>query len=80
VEVRKMRLDEVEPGKTVKVVSIEGGRGVRQRLLNMGILPGEVVKVVRSAPLFGPLMVSGRSGTFFIGRGMARKILVEEVS
>jgi Fe2+ transport system protein FeoA len=46
----------------------------------MGILPGEVVKVVRSAPLFGPLMVSGRSGTFFIGRGMARKILVEEVS
>jgi len=75
-----VRLDEVEPGKTVKVLSIEGGRGVRQKLADLGILPGQLIKVVRSAPLLGPLMVSGRNGTFFIGRGMAKKVVVEEVA
>lgn len=74
-----MTLDRVPPGKVVKVLAIGGGRGLRQRLLRLGIQPGEEIKVLRSAPLSGPLMVEGKGGVFVIGRGMASRVLVEEV-
>ncbi len=74
-----MTLDRVPPGKTVRVLSVGGGRACRQRLFSLGICPGEVIKVLRSAPLSGPLMVEGKGGVFVIGRGMASRVLVEEV-
>lgn len=74
-----MTLDRVPPGKTVKVLAVGGGRSCRQRLLRLGIQPGEHLKVLRSAPLSGPLMVEGKGGVFVIGRGMASRVLVEEL-
>ena len=50
-----LRLDQVEPGRKVKVVHIRG-RGIsRRRLLAVGMVPGAIVKVLRRAPLEDPV-------------------------
>ncbi|RLA85328.1 MAG: ferrous iron transport protein A [Deltaproteobacteria bacterium] len=75
----RLTLDQVSPGKRVKVVSIGGGRGCRQQLFGLGVYPGEVLTVLRSAPFAGPIMVEANGTTFMIGRGMAQRVVVEEV-
>ncbi len=55
-----MRLSEVAEGALVKIVKVRGGGAIRQRLLDMGIGKGALVKVVRYAPLNDPVHVSVR--------------------
>ncbi|HEX16582.1 MAG TPA: ferrous iron transport protein A [Deltaproteobacteria bacterium] len=74
-----LTLDQIPPGRKVKVLSIEGGWGCRQQLFGLGVYPGEVLRVIRSAPFAGPIIVEARGTTFMIGRGMARRVVVEEV-
>ena len=49
------RLDEVAPGRRVKVVHIHGRGLSRRRLLAVGMVPGAVVEVLRRAPLDDPV-------------------------
>jgi Fe2+ transport system protein FeoA len=57
-----------------------GGRGRRwgfeRRLADMGLTPGTLVTVVKSAPLQGPIEVLVRGSRLALGRGMAEKIYV----
>ncbi len=69
----------VLPGKSVRVVFVEGGVRCRQCLAELGVLPGETLKVIRSAPFAGPIMVEVNNSRFMLGRGMAAKIIVEEL-
>ncbi|QDA31370.1 ferrous iron transport protein A [Thermococcus indicus] len=50
-----MRLCEVEPGRSVRVKRITGGPV--GRFMEMGLLPGTEVKVVKRAPLGDPIEV-----------------------
>jgi Fe2+ transport system protein FeoA len=43
------------PGTTVTVVTIDGERAFRRRLMELGVLPGTRVDVVRIAPLGDPI-------------------------
>lgn len=70
-----MPLSEVNPGKTVKIVGIQGGWGVRQKLLALGIIPGVSVKVIHSGS-HSPVVLSVLSNQVMIGYGMARKVMV----
>ena len=76
-EEMRLTLDKVSPGRRVKVLAIEGGRGCRQQLFGLGVYPGEVLKVIRSAPFAGPIVVEANGTTFMIGRGMAQRVVVE---
>jgi len=49
----------------------------RQKLLQYGLHVGDVVRVVRIAPLGGPLLVDINSREIAIGREIAKKIMVE---
>ncbi|MEO2082482.1 MAG: FeoA family protein [Desulfurobacteriaceae bacterium] len=71
-----MKLVDVPKGKSVRVVSIGGGFGVRNRLAAIGVYPGAVVKVVKSPP--GPIIIEVAGSRMAIGKGMAAKIEVEE--
>lgn len=75
----KKSLAEVLPGTEVRIASIEGGRGVRQRLFALGFHVGDSVSVKGRGLLRGPLLVSNlTSGTCLaIGRGVAKRIRVE---
>jgi ferrous iron transport protein A len=65
--------DDVE----LTILSITGGWGVRRSLNQMGIQPGDRVRVLRRAPFGGPLVIDNRGTRVAVGRGMAEKIRVE---
>ncbi len=69
-------LSEAPEGVLLKVVAVETrGWGQTRRLLEIGLTPGALVKVVSRAP--GPVIVEVRGARFALGRGHARRILVE---
>jgi len=48
-------LNMLAPGQTAKVVCVSGVDGISSRLREMGFVPGEVVRLLRLAPLGDPL-------------------------
>ena len=69
-------LDTAPEGSEVKVLRISGGKNVMMRLLAMGVTPGSTIRVV-SNKMRGPIVIEVRDVTIGIGRGIARKIIVE---
>ncbi|MCS7102730.1 MAG: ferrous iron transport protein A [Candidatus Korarchaeum sp.] len=74
----QVALSSLRPREKGRVVSIAGGLGVARRLMEIGVLPGEVVEVLSNS--FGPVVIRTRGVTFALGRGLASKVLVEVVS
>lgn len=72
-------LANVKPGRRVKVIRIQGGLGVRQRLSCLGIHPGDSMTVQTSGIMQGPIVVNIHGNKIALGRGVAAKVLVEEV-
>lgn len=55
-----MRLSEVLVGSTADVVAIHGDGAVPKRLMEMGIVPGLKVRIVKSAPFGDPIEIRVR--------------------
>lgn len=72
-------LDRSKENQKVKVVSISGGWGIRQRLGCLGIHPGDMLTIMKSAIMQGPILVKIHGNQVALGRGIARKILVEAI-
>lgn len=70
-----MKLINVEEGREARVLDIEGGKGIRNRLAAIGIYPGGTVKVVKTPP--GPVIIEVAGSRVALGKGMAAKIEVE---
>jgi len=70
-------LDLIKEGKKVKVIDISGGWGIRQRLGGLGIHPGDKIIVKKSAIMRGPILISVHGNQVALGRGVARKVVVE---
>ena len=70
-------LTAAQAGRRVRVLKVDGGRGLRARLCALGLTPGTPVEVVcRNA---GPVILNVLGGRLMIGRGMAANVLVREV-
>ena len=52
-----MRLSDCKPGEGGTVAKIQGEPAIVQRLMEMGLIEGTSIKVVRVAPLGDPLEV-----------------------
>lgn len=50
-------LDQLRVGQRARIHSLQGGDGLAQRLLEMGLLEGEEVEVVGFAPLGDPMEI-----------------------
>ena len=74
-----MKLLEVTKGKTVRILDYSGGKGVAQKLRQLGLTPGREVKVLRFAPLGGPIMVDVEGRSVALGRGIAARVQVESI-
>ena len=72
-----MTLRELAEGKTAKIVSIGGGHVARQQLRELGLYPGDAIRLVRHAAFGGPLLVECRGTQIAIGRGIAGQVVVE---
>ncbi|QDU70091.1 FeoA family protein [Engelhardtia mirabilis] len=72
-------LDQLRPGQGGRLVSLGGERLFRRRLMELGLLPGSRVSVVRAAPLGGVLELEVR-GSLLSVRMSDAAILSVEVS
>ncbi len=71
-------LTTISPGRTVILVAITGGLGLRQRLTDMGLKEGVKFRLVHSLRP-GPCIVNFGGTRLVLGHGMAQKILVRSV-
>ncbi|HPC47599.1 MAG TPA: FeoA domain-containing protein [Deltaproteobacteria bacterium] len=75
----RKRLDEIPEGACAKITRIFGGRHLRLRLSGLGLLEGSRVRLVKSAPFSGPLLLEDvdTGARVMIGKGMASSIEVD---
>lgn len=65
--------------KNFRIVAYNGGRRVEYKLRQLGLSPGREVKVIRYAPMGGPIMLDVEGRTVAIGRGIAERVEVEDL-
>ena len=73
----KKTLANLATGDRAVVVAVGGDRGFARRLLEMGLLPGTEIAVVRRAPLGDPLELRLRGYSLSIRGAEAASIDVE---
>ena len=69
-----MTLGDVAIGASVTVTHVGGDRAFRRRLMELGVLPGTRVEVVRVAPLGDPIELVVRGCFLSIRRQEARLV------
>lgn len=67
----------LELRRRARIVSVGGAVPLRRRLLEMGVLPGTAIEVIRVAPLGDPIEVRLRGYALSLRREDARAIGVE---
>lgn len=72
------KLSEVKPGKTVIINSFEQD-DIFIKLMEMGCVPGEKIRVEQIAPLGDPISISVAGYSLSLRLNEAEKILVEEL-
>lgn len=72
-------LKETKIGETVRVESIEGERVLRQHFLDMGIIPGTEITVVKYAPMGDPAEIKLHGYELTLRLSDAEKIMVSTV-
>ncbi len=70
-------ISELREGKKAKIVSIESGYRAKRRLEEMGLTPGTEVEIGKRGPMGGPVEVFVRGSRLVIGRGLAKRVMVE---
>ena len=72
-----LSLAQLTKNHPAKVISIEGGEGVKKKLTNLGIREGVIIKKVTGIFTHGPIVVKVGHTQIGLGKGMASKIMVE---
>ena len=74
-----IRLSRAKVGRIYRVVRVEGAGLVKRRILDLGLLPGLEIKVIRKAPLGDPIEIVAKGNPISIRKAEAEKIILEEV-
>jgi len=72
-----MRLSQCQPGQGGKIVHLVGDDVLNQRLMEMGLIEGTAIKVVRIAPLGDPLQVEVQNYQLSLRKVEAERVEVE---
>lgn len=72
-----MTLEKVVPGTWVVVDKVGGARAFRRRLMELGVIPGTLVRVLRVAPFGDPLELSARGCNLSIRAAEAQQVEVD---
>ena len=71
-----MTLNELEIGKTAKIVRLNGDGAVKRRIMDMGLTKGTEVTVRKVAPLGDPIEITVRGYELSLRKDEAVKIEV----
>lgn len=69
-------LADLRVGEKALVRDIGGERGIARRLMEMGLLPGTAIEIVRVAPLGDPIEIRLRGVSLSIRRAEARSVSI----
>ena len=72
-----MTLREVQVGQSAKVLKLNGTGPVKRRIMDMGITKGQVIHVIRVAPLGDPMEITVRNYELSVRKADAEMIEVE---
>ncbi|MEW6487475.1 MAG: FeoA domain-containing protein [Thermodesulfobacteriota bacterium] len=72
-----MNLGRLKPGESGRITAIGAVGPLKRRLMDMGVLVGEVVKVVKVAPLGDPMEVTVKNYQLSLRKKEAEGIAVE---
>ena len=68
-------LSQLAVGQTARVLGLDGGRAVGERLAEFGLVPAACVSMLRNST-HGPLLVAVQGSRLALGRGEAAKVRV----
>ena len=74
-----LTLDQIAPGTSVIVGKVGGARSFRRRLMELGIIPGIEVEMLRIAPFGDPLELTVRGCNLSIRAAEAQQVQVEHL-
>lgn len=74
-----MPLNMVNQNQEVKLVAIQGGLKMKQRLADLGLNIGMNIRVLKKTG-GGPMIIAVKESRLALGWGMANRILVEPLS
>lgn len=75
-----MNLNELEIGKKAKIISVSGEGQLRHHILDMGLIPGTIVTLVKYAPMGDPMELLVRGYELTLRVDDAKLIEIEPVS
>ena len=71
-------LAQLETGQSTRITAVGGEGALRQRFLDMGLIPGAEVTLVKFAPMGDPMELFLRGYTLTLRKEDARSITIEE--
>lgn len=73
-----MTLKDIEIGQSVEITAVGGEGALRQHFLDMGVIPGTVVKLIKYAPMGDPMQLQLHGYLLTLRKDDAAKIEVTE--
>jgi len=74
-----MTLAELSSGESRTVLSVRGENVITRRLMEMGVIPGVAVRMVKSAPFGDPIEIRVRGYSLALRRNEAEAIELEQI-
>ena len=75
-----MTLRELKIGKSAKIISVGGEGALRQHFLDMGVIPGAELTVIKYAPMGDPLEIEIQGYRLTLRLAEAEQIEIEEIA
>lgn len=72
-----MTLSELEIGRSANVVAVHGNTVISKRLMEMGVVPGVPVRVVKAGPFGDPIEIRVRRYSLAVRRNEAESVEVK---
>ena len=73
-----MNLSRAEEKKTYRLINVKEGKEIKLKLTAMGLYPECIVKIIKNDKS-GPIIIALKASRVSIGRGLAKKIEIEEI-
>lgn len=73
-----MNLSNLKPGQQGRILKLDTTIGpIRRRLMDMGVIPGELIRVEKVAPMGDPIEVTVKGYNLSLRKGEAKGIEIE---
>ena len=72
-----MALEKLEIGQKGTIISLTGKGPIKQRMMDMGLVPGSEVEIIRVAPLGDPIEINLKGYNLSLRRNEAKNVMVE---